>query len=90
MYRIINVNTGDEISVMDAVNYIKVGQSGDFSPAMEEDAIGVAVDSIPYNLFGHDEIEDADTVIVSEFDGGSYIAGQQRVIDGLIITMLEG
>ena len=37
-----------------------------------------------------DEIEDADTVIVSEFDGGSYIAGQQRVIDGLIITMLEG
>lgn len=90
MYRIINVNTGDEIGVMDAVNYIKVGQSGDFSPAMEEDAIGVAVDSIPYNLFGHDEIEDADTVIVSEFDGGSYIAGQRRVIDGLIITMLEG
>lgn len=90
MYRIISANSGEEIGVVDTVNYIKIGQSGDFAPTTEDDAIGVAINSVPYNLLGHNEIEEVDTVVVSEFDGGAYISEQHRIVDGLIVTMLEG
>lgn len=90
MYRIVSVNTGDEIGVVDEVTYIKVGDSGSYTNATKETATGVAVNSVAYDLVGHDEVNGADTVIVTEFDGGATIAEQQRIINGLLITMLEG
>lgn len=89
MYRIISVNDGREIGVVDAVTYIKVGASGSYTNATKEDATGVAVNSTPYNLMGQD-IGGEDTVIVSEFDGGALVAEQQRIINELLISSLEG
>lgn len=89
MYRIISATSGNEIGVVDAVTYIKVGASGSYTITTEDEATGVAVNSVAYDLIGHDEIEGADTVLVTKFDGGAHIAGQQRIIDELLITMLE-
>lgn len=90
MYRITNINTGKIIGAVDNVMYIKIGESGDFTPATEDEAIGVALNGVAYNLCGHDEIETTDTVVVSEFDGGALVAEQQRIIDSLLISALEG
>lgn len=72
MYRII-LTDGTDIAVVDEVNYIRFNNCGTFCPAeSEEDAIGVAVNGVPFNLKGHEEIEDADTVLVSFVDGGLF------------------
>ncbi len=90
MYRITNINTGDNVGSVDKVDYIKFGESGDLSPTTEGKAIGVALNGVAYNLIGHEEIVNADTVVVSEFDGGALVAEQQRIIDSLLISTLEG
>lgn len=89
MYRIINMQ-GDELGMVDQVYYIKVGQSGSFTPCTKEEAVGIALNSTPYNLFGHDDIEGADTVLVSKCDGGALVSTQQKVLDNVLIAMLEG
>ena len=90
MYRIINANSGATLGAVDHVTYIKIGNSGCYTFASEEEAVGVALNGTAYNLFGHEDIEGVDTVIVSEFDGGALVAEQQRIIDGLLISALEG
>lgn len=89
MYRIIKID-GTELGITDSVNYIKIGESGSFTIATEEDAIGVAFDSVAYNLAEHNEIEGAETVVVSKVDGGYEIKSHQTAIEGLIQTVLEG
>lgn len=89
MYHIISVN-GDLLGTVDSVYYIKIGAGGSFTPTEKSEAIGVALKGVAYNLIGHDEIEGADTVVVSAFDGGEYVAQQQKVVDELLLTMLEG
>lgn len=75
MYRLVTT-TGTILGVTEEVRYIKKHPtSGCYIDATEEDAIGVAYNSTPYNLFGHNEIEDADTVIVAHVDGGNEIGG---------------
>lgn len=89
MYRIITTD-GTELGITDTVNYIRYGNSGCFVLCQEEDAIGVAFDGAPYNLIGNNEIQEADTVVVSKVDGGSMVSYQRSLIDELIITALEG
>lgn len=89
MYRIIKID-GTELGITDSVLYIKIGSSGCFTPAAKKDAIGVAYNSVAYNLVGHSDIKDADTVVVCEIDGGKFVAQQQQVVDELLLTMLEG
>lgn len=72
MYRIIKID-GTELGLVDTVTYIKRGSSGDYTIASEQDAIGVSYNSTPYNLVGHDEIDDADTVVLSYVDAGKII-----------------
>lgn len=74
MYRI-NKLDGTELGVSESIIYIRIHPNGCFTSATEETAIGVAYNSIPYNLIGHDEIEGAETVIVSRIDGGHEISG---------------
>ena len=88
MYRVIKID-GTELGITDSVNYIKIGASGDFTNATDADAIGVAFNSEPYNLLGHDDIEDADTVVVSKIDGGSMAYEQRSLVDELILAALE-
>lgn len=87
MYRIIKTD-GTELGMTDSVMYIKIGESGCFTPCSVDEAIGVAFESEPYNLLGHEEIENADTVIVSECDGGAFAAHQRDLVDELIISAL--
>ncbi len=89
MYHIISIN-GELIGTVDSVYYIKIGASGSFTPAERDDAIGVAHKGIAYNLIGHADIDGADTVVVTAFDGGEYVAQQQKVVDELLLTILEG
>lgn len=89
MYRIIRTD-GVELGITDNVNYIKIGSSGCFTPTTADKAIGVAFNSTPYNLIGHNEIDGADTVVVSKIDSGKHIKDHQIAIDGLIRTVLEG
>ena len=89
MYRIIKID-GTEFGITDSVNYIKISENGCFTNATAEDAVGVAFNSVAYNLVGHNEIEGADTVVVSKIDGGYEIKSHQTAIEGLIQTVLEG
>ena len=72
MYRIITLD-GTELGMTDSVLYIKIGNSGSFTPCSVDEAIGVAFNSEPYNLIGHNEIDGADTVVVSAVDGGAQV-----------------
>ena len=72
MYRIIQLD-GTELGIVDEVRYIKISPTGCFIPTDAKNAIGVAFESKPSNLIGHDEIENAETVVVSQIDGGKII-----------------
>lgn len=88
MYRITNINTGANLGAVDKVVYIKIGESGDFTPAVENEAIGVALKGVAYNLMGHEEIEGVDTVVVSEFDNMEDIT--QPIWDKMAEAYNEG
>lgn len=87
MYHVIKMDSTD-LGITDSINYIRISEDGCFVPTDQEHAIGVAVDSVPYNLVGHDEIEGAETVVVSEVDGGAVLAKQGSLVDDLILSAL--
>ena len=72
MYRIIKID-GTELGITDSVNYIRISGNGCYTTATVENAVGIALDSVAYNLAGHDEIEGAETVVVSKVDSGKII-----------------
>lgn len=80
MYRIFRID-GTELGVTDSVNYIKIGASGCFASASQEEAIGIAFNSIAYNLIGHKDIPDTDTVAICAVDGGSYMTPMSKTIE---------
>lgn len=73
MYRIVRDSDGVELGVTEHVMYIKISAAGSYIEAAQEDAIGVAYQSIAYNLFGHSDIPDAETVLVLSIDAGERI-----------------
>lgn len=73
MYRIIKVLDGTEIGVTDSVEYVRYGNSGCFVPADQNHAIGVAFNGTVYNLVGFDDIDGAETVVVSKVDSGEVL-----------------
>lgn len=79
MYRLITMS-GTILGVTEKVTYIKRHPSNDcYTCATEDDATGVAFNSVPYNLCGRDVmIEDEEVVIVVPIDGGREI----NVLDG--------
>lgn len=83
MYRIITLD-GTELGMTDSVLYIKIGNSGSFTPCSVDEAIGVAFNSEPYNLVGHDEIEGAGTVVVATVDGGEKVNSIESTINVLL------
>jgi hypothetical protein len=90
MYRFTSVTTGDEVAVSDNVYYIKVTDDGTYAPASEEEATGIAINSEAYNLLGKEDIGGKDTIVISEFNGGEYVANQKAVIDTMLVSILEG
>lgn len=74
MYRIINMDGSDK-AIVETVNWIKIGPSGSFAPAKNRgEAVGIAYESVAYNLLGFDRIPGADTVMVAELDAGKLIS----------------
>lgn len=72
MYHVIKMDSTD-LGMTDSINYIRISENGCFIPTDQDHAIGVAVDGVAYNLIGHNEIEGADTVVVSEIDAGKVM-----------------
>lgn len=83
MFRIIKID-GTELGITDSVNYIKISEDGCFANATSQDAIGVAFNSIAYNLIGHTDIDGAETVIVSAIDGGAEVGSLANTINILL------
>lgn len=72
MYHVIKMDSTD-LGMTDSINYIRISENGCFIPTDQDHAIGVVVDGVAYNLIGHNEIEGADTVVVSEIDAGKVM-----------------
>ena len=77
MYKIIK-SDGTELGVTDSVLFIKVSPEGTYIEATEDEAAGVAFEGTAYNLPGHSEIVDADTVILAPITLGEYIKEQNE------------
>lgn len=68
---------GTEIGIVDSARYIKRSPYGVFVESERKDAIGVSVNGVVYNLFGHAEIEGADTVLVAEVSAAELLTAQK-------------
>ncbi len=89
MYRIIK--DGAVMAYVEQPNYIRLHTNGCYVDVAEEDAQGVAIQSVPYHLLGREELPGAvDTVTISEVDSGTVLVNQQDSINELIQTVLEG
>lgn len=81
MYRIININTGDVIGMVDEVFYVRRKESsGSLVKANPSNAEGIAYRSVPYNLSGRDGVGAEITVVVNEFDGAEEMQNMQDMI----------
>ena len=59
------------IGYIDEPLYIKVSDNGSFIQTTEEDALGIAIQGIPYHLYGRDELPNVTTnVFVNKVDSG--------------------
>lgn len=88
MYRVIsmettdNYNEGDQIAILEKVNYIKL-KNGIYINATSAEADGISIAGTVYNLKGHDSIGGGLSVVISEFDAGSLLAECSTKIDEL-------
>lgn len=76
MDRIIRID-GTELGLTDEARYIKFGSCGQFVQTTRADAIGVAFKGNVYNLLGHNDIAEADTVIVSRASTADELTAQR-------------
>lgn len=80
MDRIIRID-GTELGLTDEARYIKFGNCGQFVQTTRADAIGVAFKNNVYNLLGHNDIAEADTVIVSRASAADELTAQRADLD---------
>ena len=76
MDRIIRID-GTELGLTDEARYIKYGSCGQFVQTTRADAIGVAFKNSVYNLLGHNDIAEAETVIVSRASTADELTAQR-------------
>lgn len=76
MDRIIRID-GTELGLTDEARYIKFGNCGQFVQTTRADAIGVAFKNSVYNLLGHSDIAEAETVIVSRASTADELTAQK-------------
>ena len=90
MYKLIKTD-GTTLGYTERVNYIKISTNGCYVFTEKESAIGVAYNSTPYNLLGHNDIENADTVIVKEEDIGVFAKSiEQNAANIDYLSMMAG
>lgn len=89
MYQIIKNNM--VMAYVDSPVFIRLHENGSYVATTEEEAQGISIQSTPYHILGREELPGAvATVVISRIDGGVLAAEQKRVIDGLIVNILEG
>ena len=76
MDRIIRID-GTELGLTDEARYIKFGNCGQFVQTTRAEAIGVAFKGSVYNLLGHNDIAEAETVIVSRASTADELTAQR-------------
>ena len=88
MDRIIRID-GTELGLTDEARYIKFGSCGQFVQATRAEAIGVAFKNNVYNLLGHNDIAEADTVIVSRASTADELTAQRDVSSITFVSLAE-
>ena len=89
MYEVIKDNV--VMAYVDDPVFIRMHTNGCYVAVTEDEAQGIAIQSVPYHILGREDLPGAvATVVISKVDGGILVAEQKRIIDGLIVNILEG
>lgn len=88
MNRIIRID-GTELCLVDEVRYIKRSPYGVFIEAGMTDAIGISVNGTVFNLLGHNDIAEAETVIVSRASTADELTAQRDVAAITFVSLAE-
>ena len=88
MYKIINAD-GIELGMTEQPYYIRLSESGCYTPCSEKEAQGVALNGTPYHLFGRTAMEGLETVVLAETDAGRILKEQETVNSIAFVTLAE-
>ena len=88
MDRIIRID-GTELGLTDEARYIKYGSCGQFVQTTRAKAIGVAFKNSVYNLLGHNDIAEAETVIVSRASTADELETQKAELSAQRADLAE-
>ena len=88
MYKIINAY-GRELGMTEQPYYIKLSESGSYTPCGEKEAHGVALNGTPYHLFGRAAMDGLETVVLAETDAGHILQEQKTVNSIAFVTLAE-
>ena len=88
MYKIINAD-GRELGMTEQPYYIKLSESGSYTPCGAKEAQGVALNSTPYHLFGRAAMDGLETVMLAETDAGHILQEQKTVNSITFVTLAE-
>ena len=88
MYKIINAE-GRELGMTEQPYYIRLSESGCYTPCNEKEAQGVALNGTPYHLFGRADMEGLETVVLAETDAGRILQEQETVNSIAFVTLAE-
>lgn len=85
MFKIIEAETGKLLSISDSLRYIKLNTSSNcFIQCNKDDAEGIAINSIPYNFFNSDLIENANHAIINEIESSEVLTSSIKNKDNII------
>ena len=88
MYKIINAE-GLELGMTEQPYYIRLSESGSYTPCSEKEAQGVSLNGTPYHLFGRTAMEGLGTVVLAETDAGRVLKEQETVNSIAFVTLSE-
>lgn len=73
MYKILKTADSTVVGITEKPTYIKVGKTGDYVPAVREEAQGIAYDNVVYNFEDKVIKEGAESVFTHEEDLGKIL-----------------
>ena len=78
MFHIINASTGNTVGYTEKPRFIKLSSAGVFIHTDEENALGIAYQSKPYNLQGREGLNVEETVMLLEIDSGDILTQAEQ------------
>ena len=87
MYEIIK--DGAVLALTESPNYIRLHPDGFYILCEQTEAQGVALNGIPYHLFGRTAMEGLETVVLAETDAGRILQEQETVNSIAFVTLAE-